>query len=380
MVANNASRVYGATNPVFSGTITGIQNGDNITATYATTATEMSPVGSYPITPTLVDPNGKLGNYTVASTNGTLSVTAAGLTVVANNASRVYGATNPVFSGTITGLQNGDNITATYATTATEMSPVGSYPITPTLVDPSGKLANYTVASTNGTLNVTAAGLTVVANNASRAYGATNPVFSGTITGLQNGDNITATYATTATVTSPVGSYAITPTLVDPSGKLANYTVASTNGTLSVTAALLTGTADAKSRLYGDANPPFTVTYSGFVNGQDVSVVTGTLDRQHAGHHQQSGGQLSDQCWWPERPQLQYSLCGRDADGAADAVAGERRSYQSGLWPGESAVYRNHQWLGQRGEYRCPGRVRYRWSVRPRPTVRWARIRLFLAG
>ena len=64
---------------MFSGTITGIQNGDNITATYATTATVASPVGSYPITPTLVDPNGKLTNYTVSSTNGTLSVTAAAL-------------------------------------------------------------------------------------------------------------------------------------------------------------------------------------------------------------------------------------------------------------------------------------------------------------
>ena len=271
VVANNASRVYGATNPVFSGTITGLQNGDNITATYATTATVTSPVGSYAITPTLVDPSGKLGNYTVASTNGTLSVTAAGLTVVANNASRVYGATNPVFSGTITGLQNGDNITATYATTATVTSRVRSYPIIPTLMDPSGKLGNYTVAITNGTLSVTAASLTVVANNASRVYGATNPVFSGTITGIQNGDNITATYATTATVTSPVGSYAITPTLVDPSAKLGNYTVTKTNGTLNVTAAGLTVTAHNASRPYGIANPAFTGTIVGLQNGDNIT-------------------------------------------------------------------------------------------------------------
>src|SRR5208283_1512404 len=119
VVANDASRVYGGTNPVFSGTITGVQNGDNITATYATTATASSPVGTYPITPSLVDPNGKLDNYLVTMTNGSLSVTAAVLTVAANDASRSYGASNPVFTGTITGIQNGDNITATYATTAT---------------------------------------------------------------------------------------------------------------------------------------------------------------------------------------------------------------------------------------------------------------------
>ena len=180
-------------------------------------------------------------------------MTAAGLTVAANNASRAYGAANPVFSGTITGIQNGDNITATYATTATVTSPVGSYPITPTLVAPAGTLTNYSVSSTNGTLSVTAAGLTVAANNASRAYGAANPVFSGTITGIQNGDNITATYATTATVTSPVGTYPITPTLVEPAASSPITRVSSTNGTLSVTAAGLTVAANNASRgLRGD--------------------------------------------------------------------------------------------------------------------------------
>ena len=84
-----------------------------------------------------------------------------------------------MFSGTITGIQNSDNITATYASSATVASPVASYPITPTLVDPSGKLINYTVSSTNGTLNVTAAALSVAANNASRAYGMANPPLHG---------------------------------------------------------------------------------------------------------------------------------------------------------------------------------------------------------
>jgi hypothetical protein len=76
--------------------------------------------------------------------------------VVANNASRTYGTTNPVFSGTITGSQNDDNIGATYATTATINSPAGTYPITPTLVAPAGTLTNYSVTLNNGTLTVTA--------------------------------------------------------------------------------------------------------------------------------------------------------------------------------------------------------------------------------
>jgi hypothetical protein len=302
VVANDASRVYGATNPVFSGTISGVQSGDNITATYVTTATPSSPVGTYPITPSLVDPNGKLDKYLVSMTNGSLTVTAAVLTVAANDASRPYGASNPVFTGTITGIQNGENITATYATTATISSPAGTYPIVPTLVDPDNKLPNYAVMSivsspgnTNVTItwtsvsnimyrvqyrtslastswfnlapDVTATGstasftdhpgaapqrlyrvvllttvtpltpLVVVADNASRVYGATNPVFSGTISGVQSGDNITATYATTATPSSPVGTYPITPSLVDPNGKLDKYLVSMTNGSLTISQA-----------------------------------------------------------------------------------------------------------------------------------------------
>jgi hypothetical protein len=191
-------------------------------------------VGSYPITPSLGDPDGKLQNYLVSVTNGTLTVTTAALNVVANNASRTYGAANPAFSGTITGIQNADNITAACATTATNSSPVGGYSITPTLVDPSGKLTNYSVSTANGTLTVTPAPLTVTANNASRPYGVANPTFTGTIVGIQNGDNITATYATTATTSSPAGTYPIVPTLVDHGSKLTNYAVTLNNGTLSV--------------------------------------------------------------------------------------------------------------------------------------------------
>jgi hypothetical protein len=158
------------------------------------------------------------------------------LSVVADSASRAYGSINPVFSGTITGLESGDNITASYAATAAASSPVGMYPIAPSLIDPDGKLNKYLVTMTNGTLTVTGAVLTVTASNATRPYGTDNPAFSGNIIGIQNGDNITANYATAATISSPVGTYPIVPSLVDPGNKLPNYVVTTNNGTLTVTA------------------------------------------------------------------------------------------------------------------------------------------------
>lgn len=277
VAANNATRLYGDPNPAFTGTITGIKNGDNITATYATTADPTSPVGTYPITPALVDPTGKLTNYTVTSTNGTLTITPAPLSVVAANATRFYGDPNPAFTGTITGIKNGDNITATYASVANATSPVGTYPIVPTLVDPTAKLSNYTVTATNGTLTVSGAPLTVAAANASRLYGDPNPAFTGTITGIRNGENITATYAATATQTSPVGTYPITPTVSDNgTGALANYTVTTTNGTLTVNQAPLTVSVANATRLYGAADPVFTGTITGLKNADSITATYST--------------------------------------------------------------------------------------------------------
>ena len=188
--------MYGDPNPTFTGTITGLKNGDNITATYSSVDATAA-VGTYPITPALVDPANKLGNYAVISNNGTLTITSAPLSVSAGNATRAYGDPNPAFTGTIAGIKNGDNITGSYTTTATATSPIGTYTIVPALVDPANKLGNYTVTSSNGTLTLTAAPLTVAADNLSRLYGDPNPTLTGTTTGLKNGETISVTYSTT---------------------------------------------------------------------------------------------------------------------------------------------------------------------------------------
>ena len=277
VTADNATRLYGDPNPVFTGTITGIISGDNITATYASVATPASPVGTYPIVPTVSDNGtGALAHYQVVINNGTLTVNPAPLTVTVASLSRFYGDPNPVFTGTITGIKNGDNITATYSSTATQASPVGTYPIVATLVDPDSKLSNYTVTNTPGTLTVNPAPLVVTAENATRLYGDPNPAFTGTVTGVKNGDNITAVYATTATVTSPVGTYPITPGLVDPGNKLGNYAVTLNNGVLTVAPAPLTVTAANATRGFGQPNPVFTGTIVGIKNGDNITATYST--------------------------------------------------------------------------------------------------------
>ena len=97
---------------------------------------------------------------------------------------------------------------------------------------------HYATETAQATINVNPATLTVTADDKSRAFGQPNPTLTDTITGFVNGDNASvvsgaASLSTTATTSSPVGSYPITAAL----GTLnsANYTFAFQNGTLTVT-------------------------------------------------------------------------------------------------------------------------------------------------
>ena len=155
VTAANASKLYGQANPPLTGSIVGIKNGDNITATYATTATQSSPVGSYPIVPTLVDPDSKLGNYSVTSVNGTLTINPAPLTITADDKTKILNAPNPAFTASYSGFVLGEGpgvLSGTLActTTAVTASPVGSYPITCSGLSST----NYAITYVGGTLHI----------------------------------------------------------------------------------------------------------------------------------------------------------------------------------------------------------------------------------
>ena len=94
--------------------------------------------------------------------------------------------------------------------------------------------AKYSPVTNTVSLVVVPAPLTVSAFNATRTVGTTNPVFSGGVCGLVNGDRITATYNCSATNSDAPGYYSIVPALDDPDRRLANYTVTTKNGTLTV--------------------------------------------------------------------------------------------------------------------------------------------------
>src|SRR5205809_456091 len=131
---------------------------------------------------------------------------------------------------------------------------------------------NYTISYVEGALTVTPAGLTVTAEDQTKAYRAANPALTVRYSGFVNGDTVASltsapTISTTATAASAVGTYPITA-----SGAASpDYTIDYVNGTLTVTPAAPTVTAEDQTKAYGAANPALTVRYSGFVNGDTAA-------------------------------------------------------------------------------------------------------------
>ncbi len=287
VTANAAARTYGSLNPFFAYTPAGFVNGDTASVlsgspSLTTVATSTSAAGTYAITVAA----GSLSamNYTFNFVNGILTVNPAGLTITANSTSRTYGASNPSFGYTPAGFVNGDTSSVlsgspSLTTTASSSTPVGTYTITAA----AGTLTatNYALSFVNGALVINPATLTITANSTNRLYGGANPTFGYTPNGFVNGDTPSVLsgspgLTTTATSASPVGSYTITAT----SGSLgaANYGFNFVNGLLTVGKATLTVAANNTNRVYGQANPVFTATYSGFQNGETLATsgVTGS--------------------------------------------------------------------------------------------------------
>lgn len=264
VTADNKSKIYGDANPTLTyttsgGTLSG-------TPTLTCSAKKASDVGTYPI----VISKGSVTNSQVNYVNGTLTVTKAPLTITVNSAVKRVGAANPTFTVTYSGFKNGETEASltqkpTITCNATTSSAAGNY----TIVASGATAKNYEITYVNGTLTVTnESPATVTAESYIRVYGEDNPDFDyfSDATNLGGEPKITCE----ATKTSPVGTYPIVIT----KGGVTNANVTYVNGTLTITKAPLKVSVGSYSRNYGEDNPTFTLTYSGFKNGDTDASLT----------------------------------------------------------------------------------------------------------
>ncbi len=246
---DSASRVFGASNPVLTGVLGGVVSGDSIIATYASAADLLTVPGVYSsgakaIHATLLDSGGRIGNYDVTLNTGTLTITSASQTITFDAVqSATYGGSSVQLSATVN-----SPLSVVYTVLSgpgrilnSSLVPTGAGTVV-VQADQAGNGSYLSATPVRQSITVDPAQLTVKPNAAARSYGAPNPVFTGTISGVVAGDSITAMYASAATATTPMGVYAsganaIAATLVDPNGRLPNYVVTQSQGTLTITQA-----------------------------------------------------------------------------------------------------------------------------------------------
>jgi hypothetical protein len=161
------------------------------------------------------------------------------------------------------------------------------YAITPSAATggtftPTDYAISYVNAPAGFTVNTAALGIT--ANDQSKTYGSTF-LFNGsefTSSGLQNSEtvgSVSLASAGAAAGAHVLGSpYAITPSAAT-GGTFTptDYAISYVNSALVVNPASLGIAANSTTRVYGNANPAFSATYTGFQNGETAAALGGTL-------------------------------------------------------------------------------------------------------
>ncbi len=214
------------------------------------------------------------GNYILTQPVLIANINPRPITVTAKNLTKSFGTTL-VFTGadySVSGLVQGDAITGvTLSSPGTEVNAlVGTYPVTAA----NGSNSNYSFNYVSGTLIVTKATLTIRADDKERYYRSENPALTVSYSGFINGDDpsvltIQPVVSTTATIASATGSYPIVISGCSDD----NYNIIFQNGVLTVNKVPLTISATNQTRAYGEFNPEFSITYSGFVPGDDESIL-----------------------------------------------------------------------------------------------------------
>jgi hypothetical protein len=258
VIANPLTKIYGAIDPVLTYSTQGLLNGDTLTGNLSRVSGEN--VGSYGITQgSLASPN-----YSLNFKGANFDILPAGVTVIANPLTKIYGAIDPILTYSTQGLLNGDTLTGNLSRVSGEN--VGFYGIT------QGSLAspNYSLNFKGANFDILPAGVTVIANPLTKIYGAIDPILTYSTQGLLNGDTLTGNLSRVSG--ENVGAYGITQgSLANP-----NYSLNFKGANFDILPAGVTVIANPLTKIYGAIDPVLTYSTQGLLNGDTL---TGNLSR-----------------------------------------------------------------------------------------------------
>jgi hypothetical protein len=230
--------------------------------------------------------NYQLPSASSRSTHNSVTLTKAALTLAPLTDSKIYdGTVQSSAIVSIVGKAGGDTITVSEQFSSKDVlgANASTLLIKPgyTILDGSNAdmSGNYTIVDT-ATASGTVTPKTVILSAQKTYDGTTNLTGFVTIdTGIAN-EALNFSGATSSDQNVATSSKFINAiSLVNGTGgSTSNYqlpTLDATNAPVTINKAGLTVTADNKSRLYGEANPPLTTTVNGFVNHEDATTALG---------------------------------------------------------------------------------------------------------
>ena len=254
------TKVFGETDPELTYQVSGLLEGDEATVTLTRAPGENA--GSYRITAD-VDAG---ENYVVSCTGADLVIEPKEITVTADTKAKTYGEADPAFTYSVTGLLGEDAMTG--ALTREPGNDKGTYQI---LLGTLTAGDNYAINYTGADFTIAEKTLDITAHNITKTYGETDPALTYTVTGLQYNDTVSGKL--TRAPGEEKGTYAISLGTLTAGD---NYAINFTGATFTIGAKALTVKADAKTKMYGEADPALTYTVTGLENGDALSV---TLSR-----------------------------------------------------------------------------------------------------
>ena len=274
VAADAKSKTYGDVDPALTYHITigTLAFSDAFSGALARGAGES--VGSYAITQGTLTLS---ANYALSFAGADLDITARAASVTPDAATKTYGNAEPALTGTLSGFLAGDYVTATYSRVAGENVASSPYPIS-ALLSPAGVLGNYAITYNTAAFTITPATLTVTADHQTKVYGHSDPSLTFGSSGFQFTDTVASVLsgALSRAAGESVGGYAIGQgTLIAN----ANYQIAFTGESFEITVRSISIAADAKTKVYGDADPALTFH---FTNGTSLAfsdVFAGNLSR-----------------------------------------------------------------------------------------------------
>ncbi|GAA4279150.1 hypothetical protein GCM10022259_38750 [Aquimarina mytili] len=249
IAADALNKQYGDADPALTYQITSgsLAGSDAFTGSLNRAAGEA--VGPYAIGQGTIALN---GNYALSFVPNTLTIGQRTIEITADAKSKVYGDTDPVLTYQITSgsLAGSDAFTGSLSRVAGEA--VGPYVIDQGTV---ALNANYALSFVPNTLTIAQRAIEITADAQSKTYGDADPAFTYQITSgtLAGSDTIIGILERTAG--ENVGTYAIDQGTL---GINPNYAISFVSNDLEITTRAIEVTAEAKTKIYGDADPALT--------------------------------------------------------------------------------------------------------------------------